>query len=205
VEGVDIRLTAKAATEEEADKLIDALGKTLLARLPNYIYGVDKDELESIVGQMLTTRHMTLATAESCTGGLISNRITKVQGSSNYFLRGYVVYSNEAKSDMLKVDPKLIKNKGAVSAEVAEALALNARTQSNASIAISTTGIAGPTGGSEEKPVGLVYMGLSDDQTLHTLKFQFRGDREEVQFRASQAALEVLRRHCLGLPLNEEK
>ena len=112
VEGVDIRLTAKAATEEEADKLIDALGKTLLARLPNYIYGVDKDELESIVGQMLTTRHMTLATAESCTGGLISNRITKVPGSSNYFLRGYVVYSNEAKSDMLKVDPKLIKNKG---------------------------------------------------------------------------------------------
>jgi nicotinamide-nucleotide amidase len=202
-EGVDIRLTAKAPNDEEADKLIDALGKVLLTRLPNNIYGLDKDELESIVGQMLTTRHMTLATAESCTGGLISRRITQVSGSSTYFLRGYVVYSNEAKSDMLKVDPKMIKNKGAVSAEVAEALAVNARTQSAASVAISTTGIAGPTGGTEEKPVGLVYIGLSDDQTTHTFKFQFTGDREVVQLKASQAALEILRRHCLGLSLTD--
>jgi nicotinamide-nucleotide amidase len=202
-EGVDIRLTAKAPNDEEADKLIDALGKVLLTRLPNNIYGLDKDELESIVGQMLTTRHMTLATAESCTGGLISRRITQVSGSSTYFLRGYVVYSNEAKSDMLKVDPKMIKNKGAVSAEVAEVLAVNARTQSAASVAISTTGIAGPTGGTEEKPVGLVYIGLSDDQTTHTFKFQFTGDREVVQLKASQAALEILRRHCLGLSLTD--
>jgi len=202
-EGVDIRLTAKALNEEEADKLIDSLGKVLLTRLPNHIYGLDKDELESIVGQMLTTRHMTLATAESCTGGLISRRITQVSGSSTYFLRGYVVYSNEAKIDMLKVDPKVIKNKGAVSAEVAESLAVNARTQSAASVAISTTGIAGPTGGTEEKPVGLVYIGLSDDQTNHTFKFQFTGDREVVQLKASQAALEILRRHCLGLSLTD--
>jgi nicotinamide-nucleotide amidase len=202
-EGVDIRLTAKATNEEEADMLIDALGKILLTRLPNNIYGLDKDELESIVGQMLTTRHMTLATAESCTGGLISRRITQVSGSSTYFLRGYVVYSNESKSDMLKVDPKMIKNKGAVSAEVAEVLAVNARTQSAASVAISTTGIAGPTGGTEEKPVGLVYIGLSDDQTTHTFKFQFTGDREVVQLKASQAALELLRRHCLGLSLTD--
>jgi len=202
-EGVDIRLTAKATNGEETDKLIDALGKILLTRLPNNIYGLDKDELESIVGQMLTTRHMTLATAESCTGGLISRRITQVSGSSTYFLRGYVVYSNESKSDMLKVDPKMIKNKGAVSAEVAEVLAVNARTQSAASVAISTTGIAGPTGGTEEKPVGLVYIGLSDDQTTHTFKFQFTGDREVVQLKASQAALELLRRHCLGLSLTD--
>ncbi len=203
VDGVDVRLTAKATTEDEADKLIDGLGKILLTRLPNYIYGLDKDGMENIVGQMLTTRHMTLATAESCTGGLIGERVTKVSGSSNYFLRGYVVYSNEAKIDMLKVDPKIIKNKGAVSAEVAEALALNARLQSKASIALSTTGIAGPTGGTDEKPVGLVFIGLSDDQTLHSFKFQFIGDREEVRFRASQAALDILRRHCLGLPLND--
>jgi len=114
-----------------------------------------------------------------------------------------VVYSNESKSDMLKVDPKMIKNKGAVSAEVAEVLAVNARTQSAASVAISTTGIAGPTGGTEEKPVGLVYIGLSDDQTTHTFKFQFTGDREVVQLKASQAALEILRRHCLGLSLTD--
>jgi len=202
-EGVDIRLTAKAASEEEADKLIDGLGKVLLTRLPNNIYGLDKDELENILGQMLTTRHMTLATAESCTGGLISSRITRVSGSSNYFLRGYVVYSNEAKIEMLRVNPKIIKEKGAVSAEAAEALAVNARALSKASIAISTTGIAGPTGGTEEKPVGLVYIGLSDDQTIHTFKFQFTGDREVVQLKASQAALEILRRHCLGLSLTD--
>jgi nicotinamide-nucleotide amidase len=200
-EGVDIRLTAKASTEEEAEKLIETLGKVLLTRLPNNIYGVDKDELETIVGQMLTTRHMTLATVESCTGGLISNRITKVPGSSNYFLRGYVVYSNEAKSDMLGVEPKVIQKNGAVSAEVAEALAVNARAQSGASIAISTTGIAGPTGGSEVKPVGLVYVALADDQSSHTFKFLFTGERETVQLKASQAALEILRRHCLGLSL----
>lgn len=202
-EGVDVRLTAKTATEEEADKLIDELGKVLITRLPNTIYGLNEEELESIVGQMLTTRHMTLATAESCTGGLISSRITKVPGSSNYFLRGYVVYSNEGKSDMLKVDPKLIEKKGAVSAEVCKALAENARVQSGASVALSTTGVAGPSGGSAEKPVGLVYIGLSDESSTQTFKFLFTGEREVVQMKASQAALELLRRHCLGLPLGD--
>jgi nicotinamide-nucleotide amidase len=200
-EGVDIRLTAKAASEAEADKLIEGLGKTLTTRLPNFIYGVDKDNLETIVGRMLTTRHLTLATAESCTGGLISHRVTQVPGSSNYFLRGYVLYSNEAKSDVLKIDPQLIKNKGAVSQEVAEALALKTRQVSKADVALSTTGVAGPSGGSEEKPVGLVYIGLSDDQATHSFKFQFPGDRDLVKKMASQAALEILRRHCLKLPL----
>jgi nicotinamide-nucleotide amidase len=202
-EGVDIRLTAKSATEEEADRLIDELGKTLTQRLPSTIYGLNEEELESIVGQMLTTRHMTLATAESCTGGLISSRITKVPGSSNYFLRGYVVYSNEGKSDMLNVDPKLIEKKGAVSAEVCKALAENARTQSKASVTLSTTGVAGPSGGSDEKPVGLVYIGLSDENGTLTFKFLFTGEREVVQAKAAQAALELLRRHCLGLPLGD--
>jgi nicotinamide-nucleotide amidase len=114
-----------------------------------------------------------------------------------------VVYSNAAKSDMLKVDPKVIEKKGAVSAEVAKALAENARTQSGASVALSTTGIAGPTGGSDEKPVGLVYIGLSDENSTQTFKFLFTGDREVVQVKASQAALELLRRHCLGLPLGD--
>src|SRR5581483_3685226 len=113
-EGVDIRLTAKAEDEAKADALIEGLGKTLTTRLPNFIYGWDKDDLETIVGRMLTTRHLTLATAESCSGGLIAHRITQVPGSSNYFLRGYVVYSNEAKTDSLQIDPGMLKTKGAV-------------------------------------------------------------------------------------------
>lgn len=199
-EGVDIRLSAKAESVEKADALIEELGKVLTTRLPNYIYGWDHDGIETIVGRMLTTRHMTLATAESCTGGLISHRITQVPGSSNYFLRGYVVYSNEAKEDALGVDPQVIQKKGAVSREVAEALAANVRRAAKADVGLSTTGIAGPTGGSVEKPVGLVYIGLSDEQATQAFEFRFTGNRESIQKRASQAALELLRRHCLQMP-----
>ncbi len=200
-EGVDIRLTAKASSEAEADQLIEGLGKVLTTRLPNYLYGLDKEDLETIVGRILTTRHLTLATAESCTGGLISHRVTQVAGSSSYFLRGYVVYANEAKTQDLGVDPQIIKVKGAVSREVAVALAENVRKKSGADIGISTTGIAGPTGGTAEKPVGLVYIGLSDESSTQAFEYRLMGGRESVKFRASQAALELLRRHCLGLPL----
>jgi nicotinamide-nucleotide amidase len=199
-EGVDIRLTAKAATETQADGLIDGLGKILTTRLPNHIYGLDLDKMETIVGRLLVTRNWTLALAESCTGGLISHRITEVPGSSNYLLRGYVVYSNEAKSGDLKVDPKLIQSKGAVSREVAEALAKNARQISKADVTLSTTGVAGPSGGSEEKPVGLVWIGLSDENSTQAFKFRFTGNRENIKQRSSQAALELLRRYCLQLP-----
>jgi nicotinamide-nucleotide amidase len=202
-EGVDIRLTAKEENEAKADVLIDGLGKTLTTRLPNYIYGWDKDDLETIVGRMLTTRNMTVATAESCSGGLIAHRITRVSGSSNYFLRGYVVYSNEAKEQALGVSASLISKKGAVSKEVAEALALGARKAAGSDVAISTTGIAGPGGGSAEKPVGLVYMGLADDQGAQSFEFRFTGDRETVKKRTSQSALEILRRYCLGLPFRD--
>jgi nicotinamide-nucleotide amidase len=200
-EGVDIRLTAKAASEAEANSLLDGLGKTLTTRLPTFIYGLDQDNLETIVGRMLTTRKMTLAVAESCTGGLITHRITQVPGSSNYFLSGYVLYSNESKSGALKVDADLIRRKGAVSREVALAMAENARKTAKADVGLSTTGIAGPSGGSPEKPVGLVYVGISDDQATQAFEFHFPGNRETVKSRASQAALELLRRHCLQLPL----
>ena len=202
-EGVDIRLTAKAETEAKADTLIEGLGKDLTTRLPNFIYGWDQDNLETIVGRMLTTRHMTLATAESCSGGLISNRITQVSGSSNYFLRGYVVYSNEAKADSLGVDPQLIQRHGAVSREVAEAMASKVRQRSKADVGLSTTGIAGPTGGSPEKPVGLVYIGLADEHGTQALEFRFTGNRDSVKKRTSQSALEMLRRHCLQLPFKD--
>ncbi|MGH7739400.1 MAG: competence/damage-inducible protein A [bacterium] len=203
-EGVDIRLTAKAPSDTEADRLLDGLGKTLTSRLPDTIYGLDGDELETIVGKLLATRAITLATAESCTGGLISHRITLVPGSSSYFLRGSVVYSNEAKADMLKVDPRLIETKGAVSPEVAAVLARQCRLGASSDLGLSTTGIAGPGGGTPEKPVGLVYIGLSDEQSTRVFKYRMFGDREDVQFRTSQAALELIRRYCLGLALPED-
>ena len=199
-EGVDIRLTAKAEGEVEANKLLDGLGKTLMTRLPNFIYGLDQDNLETIVGQLLTTRRWNLAVAESCTGGLISHRITQVSGSSNYFLGGYVVYSNESKTSVLKVNPDLIKRNGAVSLEVAKAMAEGVRKAAKSDIGLSTTGIAGPTGGTAEKPVGLVYIGLSDDQSTQAFEFRFSGARETVKHRTSQAALELLRRYGLQLP-----
>jgi nicotinamide-nucleotide amidase len=202
-EGVDIRLTAKAVDDPEADKLLEGLGKTLIGRLPNHIYGWDKDNLETIVGRLLTTHQKTLAVAESCTGGLIAHRITQVPGSSQYFLAGWVVYSDRAKSASLGVDPKLIGLKGAVSAPVAGELARGAREKSGASVGISTTGVAGPGGGSAEKPVGLVYIGLSDDQTTQSFEFRFSGNRESIKLKASQAALEILRRHCLKLSFKD--
>jgi nicotinamide-nucleotide amidase len=202
-EGVDIRLTAKAQSEAEADKLIEGLGKTLMARLPNFIYGLDHKNLETIIGEMMTTRHWTVAAAESCTGGLISHRLTQVPGSSNYFLRGSVVYSNEAKTDVLGVDPKLIQQKGAVSREVAMALAKGARERAKTDVGLATTGIAGPGGGSSEKPVGLVFIALSDDQNTQAFEYRFAGSRESIKLRASQAALELLRRYCLQLPFKD--
>ncbi len=202
-EGVDIRLTAKAGTEQEADALIDALGKTFTSRLPNNLYGWDKDSLESIVGQMLTTRNLSLAIAESCTGGLIAHRITLVPGSSNYFKAGFVVYSNEAKTEVLSVEGTLIRQKGAVSLDVAKALAEGARKKGKADIGLSTTGIAGPSGGTQDKPVGLVFVGIADDQASQAFEFRFPGNRETIKKRASQAALEILRRRCLQMALTD--
>lgn len=202
-EGVDIRLSAKAESEAQADTLIDGVGKVLTTLLPNFIYGWDKDNLENIVGSMLTTRHLTLSTAESCSGGLISNRITQVPGSSNYFLGGYVVYGNKVKEDALGVDPYLLRSRGAVSREVAEDMAAKARKAAKSDVALSTTGIAGPSGGSAEKPVGLVYIGIADDQLSQAFEFRFTGDRDGIKKRTSQAALELLRRFCLQMPLRD--
>lgn len=202
-EGVDVRLTAKAPEEGEAERLLDGLGKTLLARLPNVTYGTDQDGLEVIVGRLLTTHRLTVATAESCTGGLLGHRITQVPGSTQYYLGGWTTYSNRLKSASLGVDPKLIEKHGAVSPQVAEAMARNAREKSGADLGISATGVAGPTGGSAEKPVGLVHLGLADDQGVQTFEFRFTGDRSAVKMKTSQAALDLLRRHCLQLPLRE--
>jgi nicotinamide-nucleotide amidase len=139
----------------------------------------------------------TLAVAESCTGGLIAQRLTDVAGSSKYFTEGVVAYSNEAKTRTLDVKKKLLLEHGAVSAEVAEAMAVGIRKRAGTDFGLSITGIAGPGGGSEEKPVGLVYIALADDVQTKSRKLQIPGDRQLVRWRASQAALDLLRRRLI--------
>lgn len=162
------------------------------------IYSDNDEALEAVVVRLLKQRRETLATAESCTGGLIANRITNVSGASEVFLAGYVTYANSAKSDVLNVDPKLIDEHGAVSEAVACAMAEGARTRAAATYGLATTGIAGPTGGSDEKPVGTVHIALaSKDSKTVARKFRFPTDRETFKQLAAQAALDLLRRKLL--------
>jgi nicotinamide-nucleotide amidase len=168
-------------------------------KVEKYIYGTNDEELEEVVGRLLTERRLTIAVAESCTGGLIADRITNVSGSSNYFERAVVAYSNRSKVELLGVPEALIQAHGAVSREVAEAMASGIRRTAQTDIGVSTTGIAGPTGGSAEKPVGLVWIGYADSGGSCALRFQFGDVRRNVKERAAQAALELVRRRLLGI------
>ncbi len=181
--------------------LDDAVGleREIRERLGDAVYGADDESLEAVVGQLLRDRGLTLAVAESCTGGLVSDRLTNVPGSSAYFERGIVCYSNAAKCDRLGVEKALIEEYGAVSAQTAWAMADGVRRTSGASLGLSVTGIAGPTGGSVEKPVGLVHLAVSDGTTVTTRFHQFHGDRAALKALFAQAALDLLRRHLLKL------
>jgi len=190
---VDVKLTAKAATRAEAIAMLDELEPRIRERLPDCVYAVDGGPIEQVVGELLRARAWTLATAESCTGGRIATMLTSVPGSSDYYLGGVVSYANEAKLDFLDVAPDLIEQHGAVSAEVATAMAVGVQAHLRASCAIAVTGVAGPGGGSEEKPVGLVYVALAGpDETADVRKLMLPGDREMVQRRAAMAAMTML-------------
>ena len=170
------------------------------------IFSDDGEALAAVVVRMLEQRNETLATAESCTGGLIANLITNVSGASEIFLAGYVTYANSAKSDVLNVDSKLIEKHGAVSQAVARAMAEGARTRAASTYALATTGIAGPTGGSDEKPVGTVYIALaSKDSKTFAMKFRFLTDRETFKQLASQTAIDLLRRKLLKATAGRSK
>lgn len=159
------------------------------------------ESLEVIVGRLLQEQARTVATAESCTGGLLAKRLTDVPGSSAYFLRGYVTYVNEAKTDLLQVPASLIMAEGAVSEPVARAMASGCRTAAGSDYALSITGIAGPGGGSPpEKPVGLVYIGLAEAEGIEVRRFLFgeRLDRGEIRHRACEAAMELLHQRLRG-------
>src|SRR6516162_5154852 len=177
---------------------IQAADAVIRRELGVSIFSDNDEALEEVVVRLLNQRKQTLATAESCTGGLIANQLTNVSGASEVFLAGYVTYANSAKSDVLNVDSKLIDKHGAVSEAVARAMAEGARTRSTATYGLATTGIAGPTGGSEEKPVGTVYIALASGGSETVVrKLFYPADRETFKQLAGQAALDLLRRRLL--------
>ena len=198
-QGVRLRISVEAPDERSAEAIIADVEERIRARARQYVYGVGDEELEEVLGRLLAERKLTIALAESCTGGLIADRITNVSGSSAYFERGIVCYSNSSKTELLGVPAPLIREHGAVSKPVAESLARGVRELAGTDIGLSTTGIAGPTGGTAEKPVGLVWIGYSDAGGTLALKFNFGTQRALVKQRASQAALELVRRRVLKM------
>lgn len=190
---ISLRITAKGDTEKEAGQLIAKTEQEIRNILGSLIFGEGKERLEDIVGKLLENYGKTISTAESCTGGLISHKLTNVPGISSYFLQGVVTYSNDAKINILKVPEDLIIKYGAVSSQVAEAMAEGIRKLSGSDFSVAVTGIAGPGGGTDEKPVGLVYIavGSSDKVTVH--KFNFKGNREYIKERTANTALDLLR------------
>lgn len=194
---IEVHLAARAESEAEADETLDELARKISEPLGSAVFALNGETLEEVVGSMLSGAGKTLAVAESCTGGLIGMRLTDVAGSSAYFLEGAVTYSNEAKMRVLGVPEQTLIEHGAVSAETAEAMAAGIRERSGADYAISVTGIAGPDGGSEEKPVGTVFIGFADAGQTRSIRFTFPGDRYLIRWRSSQAALDYLRRRML--------
>ncbi len=201
--GVKMRLTVKGESEEDAQNKLLEIEQRIRALVGRYIYGKDDDTLEGVVGRLLKDRGLTIAVAESCTGGLISHRITNVSGSSSYFERALITYSNGAKVELLNIDEDLIEQYGAVSMEVARLMADGVRKVSGTDIGLAATGIMGPTGATPNKPVGLVYIGICDDKVCTSKEFRFGDDRILNKERTSQAALDMLRRNLLGIPYDE--
>jgi nicotinamide-nucleotide amidase len=196
--GVDIRVIARASSAERSQSLLDRAEAEIREKLGDAVYGADGMELEEVIGALLKQRKLMLAVAESCTGGLVGARLTNIAGSSEYFERGVVAYSNRAKTELLGVPQELIDRSGAVSSEVAAAMAQGIRQAAHADLGLSVTGIAGPGGGTEKKPVGLVYIALASQQGTKTAEHRFPGDREQVRLRASQMALDMVRRYLIG-------
>lgn len=194
---VHLRLTAKSATKADALKLLDETEAKLIERLGEAVFARDDETMAEVVARLIEKKNMTIGTAESCTGGLLAHTLTNVSGSSAYFLQGLVTYSNRSKTDLLGVKPVLLRQFGAVSEEVARAMAENMRRRAFTDLAVGITGIAGPTGGTDEKPVGLVYIGLATPDGVSCRKFNFFGNRQTIKERAVMTALNMLRLYLL--------
>jgi nicotinamide-nucleotide amidase len=190
---IELHLTARAADRAAADRALDSAVGALCAALGESVYSVDGSPLEAVVGRLLRQRGLTIAVAESCSGGLLASRLTDVPGSSDYVESGVVCYSNRSKVEWLGVSEALIAAHGAVSEPVARAMAAGIRGRANASVGVGITGIAGPGGGTIEKPVGTVAVAVALDGAEQVRTFQFFGGRDLVKFQSTQAALNMLR------------
>jgi nicotinamide-nucleotide amidase len=194
---IQIHLRAWSQDAPVAEKMLDEIVGRVTLALGESIFSTGGESLEEIVAQQLALQHTTLAAAESCTGGLLAERLTRIPGSSSYFLGGVVCYSNALKTAWADVPAELIEAKGAVSQEVAVALAQGIRRRTGAALGVGITGIAGPGGGTAEKPVGLVHVALADANGAKERTLRLPGDRDRVRWFASQAALDMVRRYLL--------
>jgi nicotinamide-nucleotide amidase len=199
---VSVRIVAHGEPEVAAARLA-AVGDRLRAAIGPYCYGEGAVTMEATVGALLRERGLTVATAESCTGGLVAHRLTNVPGSSAYVRGGVIAYANDAKRSLLGVSQATLESHGAVSEETAAEMAAGARRALGCDLAISMTGVAGPDGGTPEKPVGTVCLGLASADDTVAARYQLWGTRDWVKLLASQVALEWIRRHLLGLPVRE--
>jgi nicotinamide-nucleotide amidase len=196
--GVDVRLTMESDDPAKAQAKIDIYEDKISEILGSFIYGTEEQTLEEVLGKLLTERKKSIAVAESCTGGLIGARITNVSGSSQYFERGVITYSNRAKNELLKIPAEVIEKHGAVSDVVAVLMAEGVRKMAGTDFGLSATGIAGPTGGTPQKPVGLVYIGFAHENDSFAERFIFGQDRRTNRQRAAQAALNIVRLFLLN-------
>ncbi|HLK47582.1 MAG TPA: competence/damage-inducible protein A [Bryobacteraceae bacterium] len=195
---IQIHLRARCTTAAEADALLAEVAGPVELLLGDRVYSRNGDALEAVVGDLLRMNHATVSVAESCTGGMLGERFTAVAGSSDYFVGGFITYNDEMKTEILGVPAELVKEHGAVSKPVAEAMAAAARRRTSSTYALSITGVAGPATGAESAPVGTTFIGLADAGGTQVLQRQFLGDRTRIRNFASQLALDLLRRRITG-------
>jgi nicotinamide-nucleotide amidase len=195
---VDVRLTATGSSARKVRQSLRRVENALRRKLGRTVYGTDEEALEEVIGALLVRHRKTLAVAESCTGGLVSDRLTNVSGSSRYLRGSVVAYHNDLKRSYLGVPAQILARFGAVSAQTAKAMAQGIRRMAGADIGLSITGIAGPTGGTKQKPVGLVYLALSHGRTTRVQRCHFFGDRLSIKMQAAQSALDSLRLSLLS-------
>jgi nicotinamide-nucleotide amidase len=199
---ISLRLTVEGEAGE-AGRTLDDLSRRVHAKIGQFVFAEGETSMEEVVGRLLTARGLTLAAAESCTGGLIGHRLTNVPGSSKYLLGDLVTYSNEMKIELLGVSPETLRTAGAVSEECVREMAAGARKRTGANVAIATSGVAGPDGGTPDKPVGTVCLALDSDREQTSRRYLFRGTRDWIKLLTSQVALDWIRRYALDLPISE--
>ncbi|MBW1823951.1 MAG: competence/damage-inducible protein A [Deltaproteobacteria bacterium] len=194
---ISLKLTMRGQDKKYIEKKLKAVERKVIKILGDIVFGKDEEILEEVVGNLLRSQGATIAVTESCTGGLITHRLTNVPGSSDYLERSLIAYSNKSKKDLLKVPATILNRFGAVSQETAERMAKGVKSSCKATFGLAVTGIAGPAGGTPEKPVGTVFISLAHGRQVKTQRHSFYGNRKQIKFMTSQYALDILRKHLM--------